>query len=94
VAAKNKSVRAVRPKANNIWQVGPRYDIFMRTLRPKADNIWQVRPDYDIWYQSPTYWLFDGVDGVVGLLKGVACNIPYRWVRTWGKALYEHAHLD
>jgi hypothetical protein len=22
------------------------------------------------------------------------CNIPHRRVRTWGRALYEHAHLD
>jgi hypothetical protein len=82
VAAKNKSVSAVRPKTDNILQVGPGYDISMRVLRPKADNIWQVGPDYDIWYQSPTYWLFDGADGVVGLLKGVDCNIPHRRVRT------------
>jgi hypothetical protein len=31
--------------------------------------------------------------GSSGSLKGVNCNIPHRRVKTWGKALYEHAHL-
>jgi hypothetical protein len=32
--------------------------------------------------------------GSPGSLKGVDCNIPYQRVRTWGRALYEHAYLD
>jgi hypothetical protein len=32
--------------------------------------------------------------GSSGSLRAVDCNIPHRRVKNWGRAVYEHAHLD